>query len=216
MNAAATTLLAASLALGGLQAPEVTVPDVWRQDGELFCSVSVTDVLDQQARATIEQGGTSALDYTVELYRQRSGWFDALVTSRTLPFRISFDAFERKYRLLSDDIRIKSEDFQTVADQCTRLAGVSLGLLEELGLEPDGRYYIVVRGRYQPVATETLEELRSWLGGPGGDQQREQQREQGGGIGSRLARTLMNAAGFGERQLEGESTRFLPAELPER
>lgn len=215
MFTAARTLFAASLAVGAFQAPEVAVPEIWLQDGELRCSVIVDGVLDEQARETIEQGGTSALDYTVELYRERSGWFDALVTTRALPFRISYDAFERKYRLLSEDIRMKSEQFTDVADQCTRIAELTLGLTEELDLEPEGTYYIVVRGQYQPVATETLEELRTWLGGTGGEQERQQQREQGG-IGSRLAKTLMNAAGFGEKQLEGESSRFRPVDLPER
>ncbi|MFO7768210.1 MAG: DUF4390 domain-containing protein [bacterium] len=207
--------MAASLTFGGFQAAEVSVPDVWVEGGELRCSIRAAHVLDDRARETIEQGGTSALDYTVELYLQRSGWFDAMVATRTLPFRISYDAFERKYRLLSEDIRMKSESFQEVADQCTRLAEFSLGRVDELDLEPDGRYYIVVHGRYQPVVTETLEEIRSWLGGPGGQQRREQERE-GGGIGSRLARTLMNAAGFGEKELQGESVRFRPADLPER
>ncbi len=44
----------------------------------------------------------------------------------------------------------------------------------------------------------------------------EQRGNSSTGIGTRIARALMSAAGYGEEELQGESERFRPRDLPER
>ncbi len=194
------------------QDPNVAVGEVWIESDELRASIASDGIFNEQAHTTIREGGTSALDYTVELYRRRSGWFDSLIETRTFSFRVTYDSFEGKYRLFSEDVRLKSDDFQRVVDQCTRLPNISFGKLDELNLDMNKEYYIVVRAHYQPMSVETLDELRSWMGDEGAPQR----EEQGRSLGARIAQALMNAAGFGERDLSGGSPRFRPADLPVR
>ncbi len=194
----------------------VEVPAVWLMENDLLCSVVANNLLDESARETIRDGGTAAVDYTFELYRNRRGWFDSLIESRDLQLRISYDAFERQYRLISPDLRLKTEDFTKVVTQCTSLSEVSFGTMDQLRLDPQATYYIVVRVRYQPMSVETIDDLRDWVSGSGRDEEQRNSKNRGEGFGSRIARVLMSAAGFGEEDLQGESERFRPSELDVR
>lgn len=187
------------------------VGEVWREEDDLLFSVQTLNLLDDEARRTIDEGGTTALDYTFELYRKRRGWFDAFVIGTTLEFRVTYDAFERKYRVFSPDTRLKTDDFQQVIEQCAELGRVSMGTFEDLKLDMESTYYIVVRVRYQPMTVETIDDLSDWV--RGGRENRESSETRQGGVGSRLARVLMSAAGFGEKDLQGESPHFRPADL---
>lgn len=205
-------------AVSGQEAdPSISVGEVYRQEGELRFSIETRGLFDAEAQRTIRQGGTAAIDYTVELYRRRSGWFDTHVFTLLIPYRVSFDAFDRKYRLLGSDIRLKSESFDEVVTQCTRLEGVLIGSMDELGLDMNATYYLVVRVSYQPMTLDTIDELRNWMS-KSGDRTAaiEQRGNSSTGIGTRIARALMSAAGYGEEELQGESERFRPRDLPER
>jgi len=191
----------------------VEVSAVWLMENELHCSVVTENILEDNSHETIREGGTAAVDYTFELYRHRRGWFDSLIESRDLQFRISYDAFERQYRLISPDLRLKTEDFTEVVTQCTSLSEVSFGTVDDLRLDRQATYYIVVRVRYQPMSVETIDDLRDWVGGSGRDEEQRNSKNRGEGFGSRVARVLMSAAGFGEEDLQGESVRFRPSEL---
>ncbi len=86
-----------------------------------------------------------------------------------------------------------------------------MGTFEDLKLDMESTYYIVVRVRYQPMTVETIDDLSDWV--RGGRENRGSSENRQGGVGSRLARVLMSAAGFGEKDLQGESERFRPADL---
>ncbi|MFC1530141.1 DUF4390 domain-containing protein [Gemmatimonadota bacterium] len=191
----------------------VKVSAVWLVENELYCSVVAENLLEDSARETIRGGGTAAVDYTFELYRHRRGWFDSLIESRDLQFRISYDAFELQYRLISPDLRLKTDDFSRVVTQCTSLSEVSFGTMDELRLDQQANYYIVVRVRYQPMSVETIDDLRDWVSGSGREEEQQNSKNRGEGFGSRIARVVMSAAGFGEEELQGESQRFRPSEL---
>jgi len=210
------SLLAPVTVLAQEEETVITVGEVWLEENGLYFSVETVNLLEEDARETIQEGGTAAVDYTFELYRQRKGWFDSLIDSEQLQFRISFDAFERQYRVISPDMRLKTDDFSRVIAQCTDLNTVSFGTTDGSRLDPQGTYYIVVRVRYQPMSVETIDDLRDWVSGSGSNEEQSPTRSRGEGFGSRIARVLMSAAGFGEEDLQGESSRFRPSELETR
>jgi len=194
--------------------PSVGIGDIWLHEGELHVSILCEGILDEEARQTIDQGSTAEIVYTVELIRKRSGWFDSSVGEPTIiPFQIGFEPYERKYRMLGEDILVKDEDFQRVSAQVMNIADINLGSLADLRVDMNANYYVEVTVQFQPVTMETLDDLRSWMGT---EQTGAEGRQSGRGVGSRIAQALMNAAGFGERQLRGASDVFRPSQLPER
>lgn len=205
------TALAAPAQTGPVAEPVLVVGEMWRQAGELRADLTAEGLFGEQAQRDLEQGGVSMLVYQVEVYRKRSGWFDSLIETSELVYRVSYDSFERRYRMQGDDIGVKSESFQEVVGLCTRLKGVTVCPLAKL--DPDAEYYLAVRCAFQPMSMESLDELRNWM--EGGEPPREQQQRRQG-VGSRLARMLMSAAGFGEKQLQGTGPAFRPNNLPER
>ena len=209
-------LLAPVTVLAQEEETVITVGDVWLEANGVFFAVKTVNLLEEGARETIQEGGTAAVDYTFELYRQRKGWFDSLIDSEQLQFRISFDAFERQYRVISPDMRLKTDEFSRVIAQCTDLNTVSFSSTDGSRLDPQGTYYIVVRVRYQPMSVETIDNLRDWVSGSGGNEEQNPTESRGEGFGARIARVLMSAAGFGEEDLQGESPRFRKSELETR
>jgi hypothetical protein len=192
--------------------PAVKVSEVWRHEGEVRATLRVEGIFDEQARRNLEQGGVSLLGYQIEVFRKRAGWFDNQIgTEVNIPFRLSFDTFERRFRLQGTDIGVKSESFEEIVNQCTNLSGVTICPLD--GLDPDASYYLTVKCAFQPMAMESLEELRAWMGGGESGAQDQGQRQ---GIGARLAQMLMSAAGLGQKQLQGTSDTFRPRDLIDR
>lgn len=205
------TALAAPVQTGQVVEPVLVVGEMWRQAGEVRVDLDAEGLFGDQARRDLEQGGVSMLVYQLEVYRKRSGWFDSLVETSELVYRVSYDSFERRYRMQGDDIGVKSESFQEVVGLCTRLKGIQVCSLERLDREAE--YYLVIRCAFQPMSLESLDELRTWVEGGEPPREREERRQ---GVGSRLARMLMSAAGFGEKQLQGTGPTFRPNDLPER
>jgi hypothetical protein len=192
--------------------PEVVVSDVWRHEGEVRASVRIEGVFDEQARRNLEQGGVSLLGYQIEVFRKRTGWFDNQVGSViNIPLRLSYDTFERRFRLQGIDILVKSESFDEIVIQCTGLNDVTI--CPVAGLDPDASYYLIVKCVFQPMAMESLDELRTWMSGTESGSGDEGHRQ---GVGARLAQMLMSAAGLGQKQLQGTSAAFRPRDLTER
>ena len=192
--------------------PAVVVSEVWRHEGEVRAALRVEGVFNEQARRNLEQGGVSLLVYQIEVFRKRTGWFDNQVGSVVnLSFRLSYDIFERRFRMQGIDIGVKSESFDEIVVQCTGLNDVTICKVADL--DPDAGYYLIVKCAFQPMAMESLDELRTWMGGTESGSQDERPRP---GIGARLAQMLMSAAGLGQKQLQGTSATFRPRDLTER
>lgn len=160
------TLLAAQ-APESLTQPRVTAIEVRDarsvEMGDLVSAeVRLGGLFSQRARAALDQALPASLLVTVDVWRDRAGWFDQLVESRTLLYRIRYDAWGEDF-----DVGRGTEQAQhlgsleDVADSLSRPLHVPLMPRDKL--TPGHRYYLVVTASLRPLTPEGLHEIEDFL-----------------------------------------------------
>jgi hypothetical protein len=145
----------------------------------------------------------AALAYTIELWRDRSTWFDALVSQRTYGYRIEIDRVRRVYRVAAPDGSLfETADRDELALLLSRQVGVGAARLADL--DPGKHHYLAVTARLTPIDLDRLEDVDAWLSGdirPHG---------RGGvlGVPKAVVGFLADVAGLGDKAAISRSARF--------
>jgi hypothetical protein len=102
----------------------------------------------------------------VDLWRDRAGWFDQLVESRSALFRIRYDAWGEDFDVGRDaDPATHVGGLDQVADSLER--AMLLPVTTRSRLTPGHRYYLVVTASLRPLTPEGLREIEVFLGRQG-------------------------------------------------
>jgi len=115
-----------------------------------------------RAREALDRALPASLLVTVDVWRDRAGWFDQLVESRSLLYRIRYDAWGEDF-----DVGRGTEEAQhlgsldDVADSLSRPLRVPL--MPQDRLTPGHRYYLVVTASLRPLTPEGLHEIEDFL-----------------------------------------------------
>lgn len=146
----------------------------------------------------------AALAFTVELWRDRSSWFDALVSQRTWGYRLEFDHIRGLYRVaLPDGSLFETARREEVERRLAGQVDVIAARLEDL--DPGKTYYLAVTARRTPIDLERLDELDAWMSGE------IRPRRKGGGllaVPKGVVGFLADVAGLGDRASVSRSARF--------
>jgi uncharacterized protein DUF4390 len=128
----------------------------------LSAEVRLGGLFSQHARQALDQALPASLMVTVDVWRDRAGWFDQLVESRSLLYRIRYDAWGEDF-----DVGRGTEEAQhlgsldDVADSLSRPLRVPL--MPQDKLTPGHRYYLVVTASLRPLTPEGLREIEDFL-----------------------------------------------------
>src|SRR5262249_57638639 len=104
----------------------------------------------------------ASLMVRVDVGRDRAGWFDQLVESRSLLYRIRYDAWGEDFdvaRGMEEENHLGS--LSDVADSLMRPLFVPL--LPRQKLTPGHRYYLVVTASLKPLTPERLRQIQNFL-----------------------------------------------------
>lgn len=155
---------------------------------------------------TAGDGVPATLLLVVDLWRERSGWWDSLVRSQVITYRFRRDIWSGRCQLWIQG----AADPVTLADRDALLA--YLGGVHEvvLGLpgsfEPGKNYYLTVKGVLQPMDLDDLQQVDAWLNGNVTGS-----KGVGGilGVPKALARMVVDVSGLGDQSVVGRSRAFL-------
>jgi hypothetical protein len=157
----------------------------------------------------MQSGLPTTLTFTIELWRQRGGWWDKLENAYEREFRLFRDLLSDQYVVLTPNETRRFSTLDSLSTSVCRFRrGVDNGplYLERERIVANSRYYVVVVATLAPLTVEDLKELDAWVrsslrGGP----------DDSGGI-SGLSRTmggmLMSMTGFGDQRVKGRTTYF--------
>ena len=190
--------LAAVASPGDTTGARHTSPDT------LVASFALHGLFDEEDR-TLAEGVPATLTLVVDLWRERSGWWDPLVHSRAYTYRFRRDIWTNTYEALNPDgSTTRLPDADALRAHLERVHEVPLG--PPSLFEPGKRYYLTVKAVLRPLDLDDLEEVNAWLSGDvtGG--------ENGGvlGLPRALARMAVNLSGLGDRTAVGRSVSFVP------
>jgi hypothetical protein len=128
----------------------VTLP----RDGEILVSFQFAEALTDEIRTAIHSGLTVRFEYTVDLRRSASVWFDRTIESHKVTATVKYDTLTRRYQVSRMiDGRTEwinptdSEDtaWKALTDDFARLA-----LFHGAPLEPNAEYYVRVSAHTSP------------------------------------------------------------------
>ena len=183
--------------------------------GFLYVEFALESPFEGLVLDAVRSGLPTTVNYTIEVWQHRNGWWDKLEGAYERRFRILRDLLNDLYYVVTPE---QTSRFTHLDSLVAVVGNVARGSANEPAyfgralFDDDKTYYVVVTARLAPLTVEDLNELDEWLRGTftGRD-------DAAGGL-SGLTRTmggmLMSMTGFGDRQLKARSASFKPAEVP--
>jgi len=199
--AAALALLGAAPAL----ALEVSL-DPPRAEGDyVWVDARLSDLFAPRIEESLTRGMPATLELHVELWRDRSGWFDRMLNSFDAPIRIRYEVSNELFWLERPGAAaLAVPTLDSVVAVLSRPIALPAGRLATLQIS--GRYYLAVTATLKPLAVEDVEEVEGWLSG-----EVDKRRSRFGFI-TALPRALFdavrNVAGFGDQKARALSGEF--------
>jgi hypothetical protein len=169
----------------------------------LIVSFRLQGVFD--ADSSLGDGFPATLVLVVDLWRERSGWWDSLVRNQVFTYRFRRDIWSGEVDLRNLDRTTSTlPDRESLLGYLERVHEIVLGVPADFNREKS--YYVTVKAMVRPMDMDDLQEVDAWLSGKvtgsGG----------GGllGIPKALARIVVDVSGLGDQSAVGRSRSFVP------
>jgi hypothetical protein len=155
----------------------------------------------------IRSGLPTTLTFTLEIWRQRAGWWDRLEATRETSLRVLRDLLNDQYVVATAEEVRRFPDLESV------VRAVCHDRREYLQpLAPEKTYYVILNANLAPLSVDDLKELERWLQGTiraGPDES----PGRIAGISGTMVGLLMSVTGFGDETVSARSHSFVPREL---
>lgn len=189
------------------EAFRAVVDRVWIRSDSLLVDFSMDGLLSERIRDGLNRGLPMTMSYEVSLWRERSGWWDALESRTTSLHKVQRNVWDDRY-FVDDETgrRVWLRDLDALGRHLSRRHGAAVAPL--LGLEPDARYFVVVSPSLRPLTIEDIEEVEAWLTG-----EISEGREEGAwsvitSMPTFFFGLFVDLAGLGDKSTLAESGRF--------
>ncbi len=210
---AAALLLVLFAAPAGAAKGTVWFNNIRSADGWIEADLEIPGGFPSGVAETLERGVPATVVYEIEIWRDRSRWFDRLEATQFLVYRIEHDAWAGVTRVLGQKGNEHSHASLAEAEaEVLRPERIRIAPAHRLdGKEP---HYLAVRASVRPLALEQVRAIEDWLEGkiPG---ETDPGRSDEGilRVPERLFGFVASLAGFGETTLQARSINFRPEGL---
>jgi hypothetical protein len=206
-------LLAAAALSRPAAAVEVVGTAVARSGDWVTTTLRVQSVFSERIAQTLDRGMPVTVVVTVDVWQDRTGWFDRLVGEQTIMLRAFRNAWSEDFTLRRDGEGDRTiSDLRVLEQEIARPMRVRV--VPVTRLSPGDRYYAIIHASVKPLTVEDLETVEKWLSG-------EAKRSGKPGPGSiaklpkYLVGVLANLSGFGDEVARWRSGHFTIDSLPE-
>jgi hypothetical protein len=169
----------------------------------------VDSLFNREVFRGLKKGMTAGLEYQVQLWEKRSGWFDMVIAETGIRMKIGYDNWERKFTVMQSDRTLLFMNDEEAGRHCSRLTRFRIAGMDQL--KPTRAYRIFVRVLFQPMSMENVEEIRRWLSGKADDLNAKSIKRSKSPLksaGDWLLGFVVNVSGFGDREFTAESPEF--------
>jgi len=179
------------------------------EKGVLLINFQINDLFQKKVIQGLQKGMTAAIEYQIQLWKERPHWADQLVAEEIIRMKVNFDNWERRYVLDTprEEPRLLNED--RIREQCSQLIDFPLAPLEKL--VPGSKYTVAVKAILQPMSIESYQEIKRWLAGEVKEinpKAIKSSKSPGKKAGNWLLGLVLNLTGFGDRVITAKSSVF--------
>jgi hypothetical protein len=174
----------------------VRVERIAAEGNDLIIDLAIDHLIDPSTEGVIERGIPVTLVYEIEVWRERSAWFDRLESAHHLAYKLQLDVWDEVYK-----IRDSEGSERAFADLAAARAAIerqeSVPIAPLASLKDDKTYYLAIEVALKPLTVEDVDELEGWLSG-----EVKSGRQRGIGIlglPKALFGLVMSVTGFGDR-----------------
>jgi hypothetical protein len=158
--------------------PLLSIMSLYSQDEHLCVDFYLKNALEKEILTSVRNGVPALLSYRVEVWEKRDSWYDRLVKSVTLSYKIAYDNWDTLYcvdAISEGQVETgKAKEVGELLPLCNQ-HGVKACPVKEL--DRDGSYYVTISAAIQALSAERVKEIESWLGG-----RRDQDPARAGGL----------------------------------
>jgi len=144
---------------------QINITGIKSKAGQLAVSFEAYDFLAGKAIEFLNKGFTLKLNYTIELWKSRSFWFDEPVVQRKIEHIIIYDLVRREYSCfrkvgekISQETLFKIEQ---LVDWATKFMDVEISQLEKL--QRNVFYYYSLNAELNMLTADDIKDLRLWF-----------------------------------------------------
>jgi hypothetical protein len=199
--AAAVLLLSAAAGAAVCRFDSVTV-----ERDTVIVGFTLEGLFDRETFRSLKKGMTAGLEYQIQLWGERDGWFDAVVAESVTRMKLGYDTWERRYTVIRSGGTSRFQEDSTAERDCCRVRGLRLARRDRL--KPGRTYHVLVRAVFEPMSVESIHEIGRWLSGEVDDLNAKSIRRQRSPVksaGDWLLGFVVNVSGFGDREFTAES-----------
>lgn len=179
------------------------------EKGTLVVDFQLRDLISNDVFNGLQKGMTAAIEYQVQLWKDRPHWVNQLVAEEIVRMKVSFDNWERRYVVTTPEEEPKLLNEDGVRERCSELVNFPIASLEKL--EQGSRYRIAIRVILQPMSVENYREIKRWLAGEVKEfnpKTLKSTKSPGKKAGNWLLGLVLNLTGFGDRVISAKSPVF--------
>jgi hypothetical protein len=173
----------------------------------------IADSLPSELIGFINKGVPVLFEYRLELWRDRSGWFDKLLDAAETSLKVRFDPWEKEYSVIQNSGNL-------VIENTLRSQREALELLTSIGPETlaiddtSGIFYLVGRLNIKTMSFSNYKEVESWLKGGVSDAKKPDLDEAPSKLGEFVFDMALRISGLRNISREVKSPRFKLNDLP--
>ncbi len=164
--------------------------------------------LSPEVRERLESGIPVTVGFEVELWRERSGWFDRSVASLARIVQLERDPWDGAFVVRDGSGAMRRDSLATL---CRDLGRQRLSVpIESAWAENQAHWHVHASAIVRPLTAEDLRELERWLGGGSSSASREVL-----GVPRTLLSLVRDVSGLGATVVESRSLSFRVSRLGE-
>ncbi|OGC93427.1 MAG: hypothetical protein A2W25_02305 [candidate division Zixibacteria bacterium RBG_16_53_22] len=134
------------------------------ENGQILTQLALTDSLPPELIGYVDKGVPISVEYRLELWRVRPGWFDQLAGQAKVDYRIRFDPWEKEYTVVQKIPGLVIENILYEEEEAIDLL-MSSGQVAFVPDDSAGEYYLAGSIVVKTMSFSSFKEVESWLKG---------------------------------------------------
>ncbi len=175
-------------------------------------NIIISDTLPNELITYLNKGVPISIEYRIELWKERTRWFDKLVDTVNVNYNIRYDPWEKIYTVLQStgnlSIECEMRELREALDLTNSTSDRKLAL--------DGRealYYLIGQLSIKTMSFSNYKEVESWLRGGISNAKKPNLEEAPDKFGEFIFNTALKISGLKNLSRQIKSPKFTPSQI---